>query len=184
MPKYICAALFLLRRRQNPLSPINLDPLILTTTNNPNRLVPANTKHLNTLTTNALAVRFPAFLQTLPRDRVDALANNTILVCLRRPDIPNPACAIVASTDEAVGAVGVARERDDGVRVAAQSHGGERCCRRTRVYEGDVASRRTRGQKMDFGEVFQRKKRVGQGTGVDEGRGDQIPSAQGMVPGC
>lgn len=174
----------LLRRRQNTLSPINLDPLILATTNNTNRLVPASTKHLDTLTTNTLAVRFPAFLQTLPRDRVNTLSNNTVLVCLCRPDIPDPACTVVASTDEAVGAVGVARERDNGIRVTAQRHGGECRCRRTGVDERDVASRRTRGQKVDFGEVFQRKKRVGQGAGVDEGRGNQIPSAQGVVPGC
>lgn len=90
----ICQRL-LLAHTHHALPPINLHPPILPRTHNPHTLVPTHPKHLHPLTSHPP----PLPLDALPFNDKQTLPDPTILLALRRPDVPNPACPVVTPTD-------------------------------------------------------------------------------------
>lgn len=169
-------------RRQDAFSTVDLNPLVLTSADNTHRLVPADAKDLDPFSAHTLGIGLASFFQALARNRIDTLSHNTFLIRLGRPDIPDAARTVVATTDQAIFAVGITSQRNDGVGMAAQGHGRDGGCRRPRVDERDVTGRRTRGEQVMFGEVFEGKKRVGCRPRIDQGSSNKIPRAQRMIP--
>mgnify|MGYP007098510037 CR=1 FL=1 len=117
----------LLCGRQDAFTPVDLNPLILTGADNANRAVPAHTEDLDSLSTYSLSIRFTLLFQASPSNRIHALTNNTVLVRLRSTDIPDSTCTVVTTTDETVAAVGIAGQRNHGIGVTSEGHGGDGC---------------------------------------------------------
>ena len=147
-------------RRQHAFAAVDLDPLILTRADNAHRLVPAHAEHLDAFTANPLAIRLALLLQALPGNRVNTLANNTLLIGLGGPDIPNSARAVVATANETICAVGVTGQADNSVGVASESHGSHSCGRCSGINQSDMAGSGTGSQEAEFGEVLEGEERV------------------------
>jgi len=95
------------------LSLVNLYLLVLTTTNNANLSIPLGTKDLDTITSNTT-------LTALTVDNKHALTNTLTSIVASASEIPNAARAIMAAGHELVARIGIPRQGDDGIRVAAE----------------------------------------------------------------
>lgn len=95
------------------LSLVNLYLLVLTTTDNTNLSIPLDAEHLNAVASNAT-------LAALTVDDKHALADTLAGIVASASEIPDTARTVVAARHELVARIGIPRQGDDGVCVAAE----------------------------------------------------------------